>query len=149
MQEKDVDESEKQFILFQEKYTKDKRISKDTVRKINDYLNFYYGKKHKIAKCYTKTQFSAGACSTQRAESLNAKVKKFIKIARRSTYLKLIDCFKYINNMENYHQENTNRIMKMKQLQTEDPILASLAKNHSPYMVEKMNEQLCRYIIYQ
>lgn len=97
-----------------------------------------------VANCYTKLDFSAGACSTQRAESLNAIVKKFIKTTRRSSFLKLIDCFKYINENQKFESENTNRVMKSKQLQTEDTLFLALAKSYSPFLISQINDQLIK-----
>ena len=97
-----------------------------------------------VAKCFTKLDFTAGACSTQRAESLNATVKRFIKVARRTTFLKLVDCFEFINDAKDYQTENINRLSKIKHLQTEDHLLISLSRNYSPYIVSKINEEFVK-----
>lgn len=144
LQSKDIEKSESEFIKFKEKYTKGSNISKEKADTITNYLDFYYERKQMIAKCYTKVDFSAGACSTQRAESLNAKVKKFIKVARRTTFLKLLDCFVFLNDAENFQKENTNRIMKSKQLQTEDPLFLALSKNYSPFIVSEIYSQIMK-----
>jgi len=146
LQTKDITQSEKEFKDFKEKYTKNSNISKEKTEKINNYLDFYYGQKEKVAKCYcyTKRDFSAGACSTQRAESLNAIVKKFFKMTRRSSFLKLVDCLEYINGKETYEEENMNRLSKTKSVQTEDPLILALAKNYSPYLVSKISDQLMK-----
>jgi len=144
LQTKDITQSEKEFKDFKEKYTKSSNISKEKAEKINNYLDFYYGQKEKVAKCYTKRDFSAGACSTQRAESLNAIVKKFINMTRRSSFLKLVDCLEYINGKETYEEENMNRLSKTKSVQTEDPLILALAKNYSPYLVSKISDQLMK-----
>ena len=95
-----------------------------------------------VVKCFTKQDFTAGACSTQRAESLNSIVKRFIKSARRTTFLKLIDCFSFINDAQNFVKENINRLSKSKHQQTDDPLLLSLSRNYSPYIVSKINQEL-------
>ena len=85
MQTKDIDESETQYIAFRNKKTQSD-VSEERTRKIRDYLDFYYERRQKTAKCYTKLCFTADACSTQQAESLNATVKRFIKIARQNIF---------------------------------------------------------------
>ena len=144
LQPKGIEKSEEQFQIIKKKFEKAPRISKEKSKAIANYLDFYYQRRKMIAKCYTKQDFSAGSCSTQRAESLNSIVKKFLKITRRSSFLKLIDCFEYINNHENFQKINSSRIAKSKVLQTEDPLFISLSRNYSPFILSKINEQLAK-----
>ena len=126
LQNKDVEKAQEEYLKFREKYTNPNQYSEEKIKKVKDYLEFYWDKKEKIVKGYTMKNFTAGACSTQRAESLNANVKRFLNIARRNSFLKLIDCFEIIQNKATIQNLKTSRISKMKTAQTEDPLFLTL-----------------------
>lgn len=117
-------------------------MSTEKQQKILHYLEFYYKRKQMIAKCFTKLCFSAGACSTQRAESINSIIKRYIKLARRTSFLKLVDCLEHILDHENFDEANIQRMMKTKTQQINDPIQLVLSKQFSPYICSKIMEQL-------
>jgi hypothetical protein len=132
-----------EFEKFQKELQNSKDLDQESARKLEEYLEFYNKKREKIAKCYTSRDFSAGASSTQRSESLNAIVKKYIQMARRISFSKLIGCIKEISEGEEYHTIKSQRIASMKYVISKNSLHQSILVQDcfSPFVISKILKQ--------
>lgn len=135
------DEFTAEFDKFRKKYTSSSKYPSSIQEVLNNYINYLFEKRMHIAKCFTKNYFSACASSTQRCESMNAVVKRHLKIARRTTFVKLVDCLKYLNDSELYEINKEQLKMNTKESTYNDILLQSLEDNFSAFIVKKILNQ--------
>jgi len=112
------------------------------IKNVREYLKFYYKRRESVAKCYTMRQFTAGACSTQRVESINSIINKNIRMARRSIFLKLVDLFKNINSVEDFHVINLQRHENAKTEEADLPLFKHLVNEFSKHVIKQVKMQL-------
>ena len=138
--------SEEEFLFEFENFKKEsidsQNLNIENSKALNEYLNYYYKNKEKIVKCYTSQDFSAGASSTQRSESLNAVIKKHILIVRRVSFTKLIDCLQELSDNENYYNLKIQRITSMRHIIPQNSLHNSLLLEClSPFLTSKNLKQ--------
>jgi len=100
LKEVDKQKFEVLFSNFKKKYVAKFEMNTPEHKRIENWIENLYQIKQKWAFCYIGQTFSAGMQSTQRNESMNHKVKSYITSCKRTTFVKMIEIFKEINEEE-------------------------------------------------